>query len=120
MFNKSNVYQCFLNEKQFDSIIKQFQSDNGGEYTSNQFKHYLSQNGIFHRLTCLHTSQQNGIAERKHRHVVKLGLTLLAQLGLPSKHWIDSFLTSVYLIDRLPTPVLQNETSFSNSLVNLL
>jgi hypothetical protein len=118
MFNKSDVYQCFLKfkalvEKQFNTPIKQFQSDNGGEYTSNQFKLYLSQNGIFHRLTCPHTSQQNGIAERKHRHIVELGLTLLAQLGLPSKHWVDSFLTSVYLINRLPTPVLKNASPFS-------
>jgi transposase InsO family protein len=116
MFNKSDVYQCFLKfkvlmEKQFNTPIKQFQSDNGGEYTSNQFRLYLSQNGIFHRLTCPHTSQQNGIAERKHRHIVELGLTLVAQLGLPSKHWVDSFLTSVYLINRLPTPMLKKGIS---------
>jgi hypothetical protein len=42
-----------------------------------------------------------------------MGLTLLAQSGLPPKFWVDSFLTSVFLINRLPTPVLQNESPFS-------
>jgi len=44
---------------------------------------------------------------------VELGLTLLAQSSLPSKHWGDSFVTSVYLINRLPPPVLKNESPFS-------
>jgi histone deacetylase 1/2 len=43
------------------------------------------ENGIFHRRTCPHTSQQNGTAERKHRHIVDMGLTLLAQSGLNKK-----------------------------------
>jgi hypothetical protein len=68
IINKSDVFQCFLKfkflvEKQFSAIIKQFQSDNGGEYTSNQFKHFLTQHGILHRLNCPHISQQNGTAE---------------------------------------------------------
>jgi histone deacetylase 1/2 len=43
------------------------------------------ENGILHRRTCPHTSQQNGTAERKHRHIVDMGLTLLAQSGLNKK-----------------------------------
>jgi transposase InsO family protein len=92
--------------------IKYFQTDNGGEYTSTTFKQFLSQNGIFHRLTCLHTSQQNGIAERKQRHIVETGLTLLAQSELPLKYWVDSFNTSIFLINCLPSPVTQNTSPF--------
>jgi hypothetical protein len=118
IINKSDIFQCFVKfkllvEKQFSAVIKQFQSDNGGEYTSNQFKPFLSQNGILHRLSCPHTSQQNGTAERKHKHVVEIGLTLLAQSGLSSKYWVDAFLTATFLINRLPTPVLNNESPFS-------
>ncbi|KAJ4718927.1 Retrovirus-related Pol polyprotein from transposon TNT 1-94 [Melia azedarach] len=35
-----------------------------------------------------------------------MGLTLLAQASLPLKFWWDAFHTSVFLINRLPTPVL--------------
>jgi histone deacetylase 1/2 len=36
-----------------------------------------------------------------------MGLTLLAKAGLPNCYWVDAFLTSVYLINRLPTKVLK-------------
>jgi transposase InsO family protein len=118
ILNKSDVYQCFVKFKLFaknvfSTEIKQFQFDNGREYISNQFKHFLTQNSILHRLTCPHTSQQNGIAERKHRHIMEMGLTLLTQAGLSPKYWVDSFLTSTYLINRLPTPMLKNQSPFS-------
>jgi hypothetical protein len=118
ILNKSDVFQCFIKfkllvEKQFSREIKQIQTDNGGEYTSIHFKKILSTNGIFHHLTCPHTSQQNGIAERKHRHVVETGLTLLAQSGLSNRFWVDSFLTATYLINRLPTHVLNHESPYS-------
>jgi len=41
-----------------------------------------------------------------------MGLTLLAQSGLANKFWVKSFLTVVYLINRLPTLVLNNDTPF--------
>jgi len=118
LINKSEVFSYFVKfkllvEKQFSTSIKQFQTDNGGEYTSTQFKHFLEKHGILHRRTCPHTSQQNGVAERKHRHIVEMGLTLLAQSGLPTKFWVESFLTSTYLINRLPTKVLHNASPFS-------
>ncbi|RVW67847.1 Retrovirus-related Pol polyprotein from transposon RE1 [Vitis vinifera] len=79
---------------------------------SNQFQLFLSSNGIQHRRTCPHTPQQNGVAERKHRHVVEMGLSLLAQSLLPTKFWVDAFLTSIFLINRLPTSTLDNQTPY--------
>jgi transposase InsO family protein len=78
--NKSDVFLCFIKfkllvENLFSTKIKYLQSDNDGEYTSTNFKQFLSQHGIFHCLTCPHTSQQNGIAKRKHRHILETGLT---------------------------------------------
>jgi len=109
LFNKSDVLSCFIKfkllvENLIDTKIKYFQSNNGGEYTSTAFKQFLTNNGIFHRLTCPHTSQQNGIAERKHRHIVETGLTLLAQSSFPTKYWVDSLLTSVFLITHPCSP----------------
>ena len=101
-----------LVEKQFNYPIKQLQSDNGGEYCSTIFKQFLSDTGIFHRLLCPHTSQQNGLAKRKHRHIVEMGLTLLAQSRLPKKFWVDAFLTSILIINRLPTKVLNFSSPF--------
>ena len=115
--NKSNVYATFfkfkiLVKKQFNYPTKQLQSDNVCEYCSTIFKQFLSDTGIFHRLSCPHTSQQNGLAKRKHRHIVEMGLTLHAQSRLPKKFWVDAFLTSILIINRLPTKVLNFSSPF--------
>jgi hypothetical protein len=117
MHQKSEVFTNFVKfkllvENQFTSHIKQLQTDGGGEYNSIQFQTFLTKHGIVHRKTCPHTSQQNGLAERKLRHILETGLTLLAHSHLSNKYWVDAFLTAVYIINRLPTPTLQNQSPY--------
>jgi histone deacetylase 1/2 len=64
-------------------------------------------------MPCPYTSQQNGRAERKHRHVAELGLTLLAQAKMPFSYWWEAFSTAVYLINRLPSSVNPNESPYA-------
>lgn len=78
---KSDVYATFKNflamvERQFNTKLKSVQTDWGGEFRN--LSNFFSLLGIIHRRSCLHTSEQNGFAERRHRHVVETGLTLLA------------------------------------------
>lgn len=103
--NKSEAIEMFVKfkrlvENRFDKIIKIVQSDWGGEYRS--FTKVLEQCGIEFRHPCPHTSSQNGRAEREHRHIVKTGLTLLAQAKMPLKYWCHAFQTAVYLVLPLP------------------
>jgi hypothetical protein len=114
---KSDVCECFfkfkvLVENQFTCKIKSLQSDGKGEYTSLQFQAFLSKHGILHRKSCPYTSQQNGLAERKLRHLLETGLTLLAYSSLSNKFMVDAFLTSTFIINHLPTVVLQNSSPF--------
>jgi transposase InsO family protein len=118
IFNKSDVFSCFVKfktlvENLFSCRIKQFQYDNGGEYASTKFIDFLNSNGILHRLTCLYISQQNGMAKRKHQHIMEIGLTLLAQSWLPPSFWVNAFLTAIFLINHLPTPVLNHDSPYS-------
>lgn len=46
-----------------------------GEFHS--FTFLLTHNGIIFRVTCPHTSEQNGIVKRKHWHIVEIGLHYL-------------------------------------------
>lgn len=66
--------------------------------------------GVISRKLCPYKSAQNGRAERKHRHVIETGLTLLAQASMPLSFWWDAFSTAVYLINGLPTNVLQGKS----------
>ena len=53
------------------------------------------------------------MVERKHRHIVELGLTLLDQALLPLTYWDHAnFLTNVFLIKRLTTPSLNFDIPF--------
>jgi transposase InsO family protein len=45
-------------------------TDNGGEYTSNEFNHLCAEEGIKRELTVPYDPQQNGVVERKNRAIV--------------------------------------------------
>ena len=98
-------FQHFKNtmENFLGKTIKILRTDCGTEYTHNEFRNFCSNNRILHQFTCPHTSQQNGVAERKHRHIVDIALTLISQSSLPFKYWSYAFSTAVFLINRLPS-----------------
>lgn len=50
--------------------------------------------------------------ERKHKHLVQIGLSLLASASMPLKFWDDALLTASFLINRLPSPVTHHKSSF--------
>lgn len=52
------------------------------------------------------------MAERKHGHLLNMARALLIQAGLPIQFWGDSILTSAYLINRTPTPLLKGKTLY--------
>ncbi|KAL3634075.1 hypothetical protein CASFOL_021129 [Castilleja foliolosa] len=112
---KSEVSSTFRHlynqvETQFHMKIKGVQSDGGTEYKP--LTEFFKDKGIIHKISCPYTPQQNGCAERKHRHVVEMGLSLLAQSNMPLKFWDDAFTTAVFLINRVPAKSLQFESPF--------
>jgi histone deacetylase 1/2 len=103
-------------ERQFNHKILAVQSDWGGEYQS--LNSFFKRLGIAHHVLCPHAHQQNGSAERKHRHIVEVGLSILAHASMPLKYWDEAFLTAVFLINRLPSKVISNDTPHDRLLGN--
>lgn len=103
----STVFIAFKSmvENQLNCKIKALQTDWGGEYRG--LTPFFQQHGITHRVSCPYTAQQNGLADRKHRHIVEMGLALLFQSNLPMKYWDDAFTTKVFIINQLPSKVLK-------------
>ncbi|KAJ0753121.1 putative RNA-directed DNA polymerase [Helianthus annuus] len=97
---------------QFSKHIKMFRSDNGTEFINKQMKEFCYNNGIIHQTSCVHTPQQNGIVERKHRHLLNVARALLFQAGFPLKFWSGCILTATYLINRTPSSVLNGRSPY--------
>uniref|UniRef100_A0A803PXS9 Integrase catalytic domain-containing protein n=1 Tax=Cannabis sativa TaxID=3483 RepID=A0A803PXS9_CANSA len=100
IFTQFNAYV----ERMFETKIKSVQLDLGKEY---QPLYKLFQTLGTKRNSCPHTHPQQGRVERKHWHVVDIGLTLLAQANMPLKFWWEAFTSAAYLINGLPTSVLK-------------
>ena len=100
-------------ETQFSTKLKSFRSNGGGEFTSPAFKLFLTTHGIHHQVSCPSTPQQNGLVERKHRHLIETSITLLAQAQIPNTYWTYAIQTTVNLINLLPTAVLQFQSPWS-------
>ncbi|GKB17266.1 putative RNA-directed DNA polymerase, partial [Tanacetum coccineum] len=114
---KDDVYDSIINfvqmiTNQFETNVKIFRSDNGTEFTNNRFQSFFNEKRILHQTTCVYTPQQNGIAERKHRHLLNVARSLMFQRELPLYLWSECVLTAVYIINRIPSSVLSGKSPY--------
>lgn len=87
-------------QTQFQTTNKVVQSNYEGEFRT--FTNYLTKLGVSHRVTCPHMFNQNGKVERKHKHVIKMGLTLLSHDFIPLHFWEHGFASAIHVINQLP------------------
>lgn len=113
-----SVFKDFHNMviNQFGAKVKTFRSDNGTEFVKGILPDYLRSHGIILQTSCVGTPQQNGVSERKNRHVLDVTRALMLQMNVPKKYWSHGVLAATYLINRLPSRVL----SFKSPLEVLL
>ncbi|RVW75579.1 Retrovirus-related Pol polyprotein from transposon RE1 [Vitis vinifera] len=83
MKKKSEVREIFENfnnmvQTQFQAKIQVLRTDNAREYYHNILGSYLLENGIVHQSSCIDTPQQNGVAERKNRHLMEVARSLMS------------------------------------------
>jgi transposase InsO family protein len=114
---KSEVLSVFQNfvayiENQFSTCIRILRSDSGGEYMSHEFHDFVHHKGILSQHSCPYTPQQNGVAEQKNRHLLDVVHTLLLESSIPSKFWIGALSSAAYLINRLPSQVLNFDSPY--------
>ncbi|KAL5737920.1 hypothetical protein ACOSP7_030681 [Xanthoceras sorbifolium] len=95
---------------QFESRIKTFRSDNSGEFIS--LCSFFHDNGVIFQYSCVYTPQQNGVVERKHRHILQVARALKFHAQLPSQFWGECALTAVHIINQLPSPIRSFKTHF--------
>ncbi|CAL1402230.1 unnamed protein product [Linum trigynum] len=108
---KSDLYSVatdFLKmiQTQFGQTVRIVRSDPGGEFSSHPLDRLFRSQGILTQKSCPGVSQQNGLVERKNRHVVELTRAMLLASHVPARFWPEAVATAVRLINYQITPVL--------------
>lgn len=67
---------------------------------------------IAHQRLCPHIHQQMGSVERRHRHIVDIGLSLLDHARLPLEFWYYAFTTATFLYNRIPSISLSGDSPY--------
>ena len=96
-------------QTQFSASIQILRSENGGEFINKNFQEYFKCHGLLHETTSPQTPQ-NGVAERKNRHILETAWSLLIRAHVPPSHWAEVVTTTIYLINRMLSWVLQFST----------
>jgi transposase InsO family protein len=117
MKRKNEVFSHFQNftnliETQYNTKIKILRTDNRTEFINQSFSNFTKSRGIIHQTSCVYTSQQNRVSERKNHYFLEMTRTLLFQNNVPKIFWSEVVLTATYLINRL----LSTNLSFKSPL----
>jgi transposase InsO family protein len=115
MHSKSEVPKYFQNfhrmvETQYGKRVKILRSDNDTEYTNKSMQDFLRSEGIIHQTTCVNTPEQNGVVERKNRHILEVTRCLLFSMNVPRYLWGEATKTVVYLINKIPLRAVEFHT----------
>lgn len=94
---------------QFGGTIKCIRSDNTHELALIDF---LQAHEVMHQFSCVERPQQNSIVERKHQHLLNVARALFFQSKVPVTFWGECVASTTFLINRLPSPILKDNTPF--------
>lgn len=72
-------------ENHFGTTVKQIRLDNALDLTEGDMKSLFLSKGILQQKSCSHTPQQNGVVERKHKHLLETVRALSFQSKLPDR-----------------------------------
>jgi len=96
----------------FNKNIKYIRTDNGTEFTNNNFRKFCEENGIEQQFSIPYNPQQNGRAERFQETLIYNATAMLKDGKLNHKYWEDAVRTANYIHNRLPHNGNNNKVPF--------
>ncbi|GJU97992.1 ribonuclease H-like domain-containing protein [Tanacetum coccineum] len=99
-------------ENQLNHNVKIIRCDNGTEFKNHAMNELCAKKGIKREFSVARTPQQNGVAERKNRTLIKAARTMLADSLLPIPFWAEAVNTACYVLNRVLVTKPQNKTPY--------
>nr|GEV55475.1 hypothetical protein [Tanacetum cinerariifolium] len=109
-----------LNKKSYCLVITDdysrstwvIKSDNKTELKNHDLNQFCGLKGIKREFSVPRIPQQNGIAERKNRTLIKAARTMLADSLLPIPFWVEAVNTACYVQNRVLVTKPHNKTPY--------
>nr|GEU93654.1 hypothetical protein [Tanacetum cinerariifolium] len=92
--------------------VKIIRCDNGTEFKTHDLNQFCGMKGIKREFSVARTPQQNGVADRKNRTLIKAARTMLADSVLPISFWAEALNTACYVQNRLLVTKPHNKTPY--------
>jgi transposase InsO family protein len=99
-------------QNEFDAKVKKIRNDKGTELKNTQVEDYLDEEGIKHEFLAPYTPQQNGVAERKKRTLIKMARTMLDEYKTFDRFWAETVNTACHATNRLYLHKLLKKTPY--------
>ncbi|GKB25736.1 putative ribonuclease H-like domain-containing protein, partial [Tanacetum coccineum] len=99
----SGILKSFITEIEnlVDKKVKIIGCDNGTEFKNRVMSDFCEKKGIKREFSVARTPQQNGVAERRNRTLIKAARTMLADSKLPTTFWAEAVNTACYVQNRV-------------------
>ncbi|GJS73654.1 putative ribonuclease H-like domain-containing protein [Tanacetum coccineum] len=110
----SGILKAFITgiENQINHRVKIIRCDNGTKFKNNEMNQLCEIKGIKREFSVSRTSQQNGVAERKNRTLIKATRTMLADSKLPTTFWAKAVNTVCYVQNMVLVIKPHSKTSY--------
>ncbi|GJS99954.1 putative ribonuclease H-like domain-containing protein [Tanacetum coccineum] len=99
-------------ENQLNKKVKTIRCDNATKFKNRDMIEFCGSKGIKREYSNARTLQQNRVAKRKNRTLIKAARTMLADLFLPNTFRAKAVSTACYILNRVLVTKPQNKTPY--------
>ncbi|NBR24251.1 MAG: transposase, partial [Micrococcales bacterium] len=94
----------------FGKKVRRFHTDGGGEFLNTTLSSYFAAEGIQHTYTLPGSPEQNGVAEARNKHLVKIARCLLLAANAPAYLWGYALQHAAVVHNFLPHSLIPDKT----------